>query len=52
MRQAAVHDPAMVAFTDRIAGADYARRVYGPDLYTRAMHLAGSATVTLHGSAR
>ncbi|WP_160161699.1 helix-turn-helix domain-containing protein [Embleya hyalina] len=49
MRRAAVEDPSVVAVTNEFAGSDYARRVYGPGLYARAMHLATSRTVSLHG---
>ncbi|MFJ8747563.1 hypothetical protein ACIRL2_50590 [Embleya sp. NPDC127516] len=37
MRRAAEQDPGLVSSMSKIAGEDYAHRVYGPDLYSRAM---------------
>ncbi|WP_331738558.1 hypothetical protein [Embleya sp. NBC_00896] len=49
VRAAAALDPDLVLAAHRMVGADYARRLYGDDLYDRAMHVATSRTITVHG---
>ncbi|MFF7249998.1 hypothetical protein ACFZBU_39620 [Embleya sp. NPDC008237] len=49
VRAAAALDPNLVLVAHRTAGAEYARRLYGENLYERAMHVATSCTITVHG---